>query len=108
MLRTVRKGGKPSHPPSGNIKHNKKKHIRPIQHETEYYSSRDLGDYLCSVQADKSSPKADVKMLRHKFKMTIDTGATINVIDRKTFQKQKKVTLRNTNTQAYTYSNKTL
>ena len=46
-------------------------------------------------------------MLEHKFKMTIDTGATINVIDKKTFQKLKKVTLRNTNTEAYAYSNKT-
>ena len=39
--------------------------------------------------------------------MTIDTGATINVIDRKTFQKLENVTLRNANTQAYAYSNKT-
>ena len=46
-------------------------------------------------------------MLGHKFQMTIDTGATINVIDRKTFQKLENVTLRNTNTQAYAYSNKT-
>ena len=33
--------------------------------------------------------------------------ATINAIDRKTFQKLKKVTLGNTNTQTYAYSNKT-
>ena len=46
-------------------------------------------------------------MLGHKFQTTIDTGATINVIDRKTFQKLENVTLRNTNTQAYAYSNKT-
>ena len=46
-------------------------------------------------------------MLERKFKMTIDTGATINVIDRKTFQKLKNMTLRNTNTQAYACSNKT-
>ena len=38
------------------------------------------------MQADKSSPTVNVKMLGHKFKMTIDTGATINMIDRKTFQ----------------------
>ena len=50
------------------------------------------------MQADKSSPTADVKMLGHKFK--------IDMIDRKTFQKLKNVTLRNTNTQAYVYSNK--
>ena len=29
------KAEKPSHPPSGNTKHNKKKHIHPIQHETD-------------------------------------------------------------------------
>ena len=43
-----------------------------------------------------------------KFKMTIDTGATTNVIDRKTFQKLKNLTLRNTDTQAYAYNNATL
>ena len=59
------------------------------------------------MQADKSSPKVNVKMLGHKFKMTIDRGATINVIDRKTFHKLKNVTLPNTNTHAYAYSNKT-
>ena len=59
------------------------------------------------MQAEKSSPKVNVKMLGHKFQMIIDTGATINVIDRKTFQNLENVTLRNTNTQAYAYSNKT-
>ena len=59
------------------------------------------------MQADKSTPKVNVKMLGHKFKMTIDMETTINVIDRKTFQKLKNVTLPNTSTQAYAYSNKT-
>ena len=59
------------------------------------------------MQAEKSSPKVNVKMLGHKFQMTINMGATINVIDRKTFQQLENVTLRNTNTQAYAYSKKT-
>ena len=101
------KAEKPSRPLSGNTKRNKQKHIRPIQHETVNDSSSDSDDYLYSMQAEKSSPKVNVKMLGHKFQMTIDTGATINVIDRKTFQKLENVTLRNTNTQAYAYSNKT-
>ena len=101
------KAEKPNHPLSGNTKHNKKEHIRPILHETDNDSSSDSDDYLYAMQADKSSPKVDVKMLGHKLKMTIDTGATMNVIDRKTFQKLKNVTLSNTNTQAYAYSNKT-
>ena len=61
MSRTARKGGKPSHPLSGNTKRNKKKHIRPIQHETDNDSSSDSEDYLYSMQADKSSPKVNVK-----------------------------------------------
>ena len=101
------KAEKPSRPLSGNTKRNKQKHIRPIQHETVNDSSSDSDDYLYSMQAEKSSPKVNVKMLGHKLQMTIDTGATINVIDRKTFQKLENVTLRNTNTQAYAYSNKT-
>ena len=101
MSRTARKSQKTKLPLSGNTKHNKQKHIRPIQHETVNDSSSDLDDYLYSMQAEKSSPKVNVKMLGHKFHMTIDTRATINVIDRKTFQKLENVTLRNTNTQAY-------
>ena len=101
------KAEKPSHPLSGNTKRNKQKHIRPIQHETANDSSSGSDDYLYLMQAEKSSPKINVKMLAHKFQMTIDRGATINVIDIKTFQKLENVTLRNTNTQAYAFSNRT-
>ena len=107
MSRTARKSRKPNRPLSGNTKRNKQKHIGPIQHETVNDSSSDSDDYLYSMQAEKSSPKVNVKMLGHKFQMTIDMGATINVIDRKTFRKLENMTLRNTNTQAYAYSNKT-
>ena len=58
------KAENPSHPPSGNTKGNKKKHIRPIQHETENDSSSGSDDYLYSMQADKSSPKVNVNPIQ--------------------------------------------
>ena len=41
-----------------------------------------------------------------KFKITIDTGATINVIDGDTFNKMKDITLTRTNTKAFAYTTK--
>ena len=67
------KAVKPSHLQSGNTKRNKKKHIRPIKHETDNDPSSDSDDYFYAMQADKSSPKANVKMFGHMFKMTKDT-----------------------------------
>ena len=61
---------------------------------------------ICLVRSeDSQSPKAGVNVLGHKLKMTVDTGTTLNVIDRSTFAKLKgSVKLRKTNTRAYAYN----
>ena len=71
--------------------------------DTESNSSDD--DYLYSMTNQKNN-KVNVTMGGAKFKITIDTGATINVIDRDTFNKMQDVTLNRTNTKAFAYSTK--
>ena len=51
----------------------------------------------------KNNNKVNVTVGRAKFKITIDTGATINVIDRDTFNKMQDITLNRTNTKAFAH-----
>ena len=55
------------------------------------------------MTSDKA-PKVIVKVCEHSFKATVDTGATINVIDQDTFAKMKGPELRPTNIQAFAYT----
>ncbi len=52
----------------------------------------------------KNNNKVNVTVGGAKFKITIDTGATINVIDRDTFNKMQDITLNRTNTKAFAYN----
>ena len=54
----------------------------------------------------KNNNKVNVTVGGAKFKITIDTGATINVIDRDTFNKMQDITLNRTNTRAFAYNTK--
>ena len=54
----------------------------------------------------KNSPHVRVKVLNHSFDMMVDTGASINVIDRGTYSKLQ-VNLQETNTKAFPYSSET-
>ena len=63
-------------------------------------------DYLYSMTNGKNNNKVNVTVGGAKFKIAIDTGATINVIDRDTFNKMQDVTLNRTNTKAFAYNTK--
>ena len=52
----------------------------------------------------KNNNKVNVTVGGAKFKITIDTGATINVIDRDTYNKMQDITLNRTNTKAFAYN----
>ena len=60
-------------------------------------------NYLYVMTSDKA-PKVTVKVCEHSFKATVDTGATINVIDQDTFAKMKGPELKPTNIQAFGYT----
>jgi hypothetical protein len=60
-------------------------------------------DYLYTVK-NKKTPSVRVKVCKHLFDATIDTGATINVIDQTTYSKMDRVNLKQTNIKAFAYN----
>ena len=56
---------------------------------------------------DKVKPKTNVTIKGKKIKMTVVTGASINVIDEETFSKFHGIILQKTRVNAYTYGSKT-
>ncbi|CAB4007481.1 PREDICTED: uncharacterized protein K02A2.6-like [Paramuricea clavata] len=73
--------------------------------DTESNSSSDE-DYLYTMTNTKHNNKVNVKVGGAKFQTTIDSGATINVIDRDTFNKMQEIKLTRTNTKAFAYNTK--
>ena len=68
--------------------------VGPLQHE----DNSSVEEYLYTVSNDndkssKRSPVVNVVVEGHKFNMILDTGSTINVIDRNTFEKMEGVKL---------------
>ena len=62
-------------------------------------------DYLYSMTDNhKNNNKVNVTVGGSKFKITIDTGASINVIDRETYNKIQGMKLSRTNTKAFAYN----
>ena len=49
----------------------------------------------------------NVKMQGNKLRMTVDTGATINVLDHRTFDQMTNINLQPTNVKAYAYNTTT-
>ena len=60
-------------------------------------------DYLYTVK-NKKTPSVRMKVCKHLFDATIDTGATINVIDQTTYSKMDRVNLKQTNIKAFAYN----
>ena len=77
------------------------KNIRTL--DTEQNSSSDE-EYLYTVTDAKPDNKVNVTVDGSKFKIAVDTGATINVIDYGTFEQMKDIKLTRTNMKAYAYS----
>ena len=79
--------------------------VRPLQHEDN--SSDEEYLYTVSNDNDKSSkrsPVVNVVVEGHKFNMILDTGSTINVIDRNTFEKMEGVKLQQTKIKAFPFT----
>ncbi len=88
-----------------NKEQKQRKRVHPVQEKKETSDSTDE-DYLYSVNNTKS-PKVNVTVCNHKFQATIDTGATVNVVDRSTYDKMAGVKLEKTKVRAFTYSAET-
>ena len=82
---------------------NQKRLVNPLNTQTDSDSSSN--DYLYAVNNNKT-PNVRVKVCKHSFDATLDTGATINVIDHKTYEKMDGVNLKKTNVKAFAYNAK--
>ena len=81
----------------------RKKDVRPLKTEESSNSSEE--DYVYAVNnKNNTSPAVNVTVLSHAFKIIVDTGATINVIDENTYAKMKETDLRPTNIKAFAYN----
>ena len=80
-------------------KNNARRNVKTLG--TESSSSSDE-NYLYSLTKSKQDNKVNVTVGGAKFK-TIDSGATINVIDHGTFSKMQNITLTRTKTKAFAY-----
>ena len=80
--------------------------LHPLDHDI--CSQNSEPDYLYGIHtASTSSPRVNITACGHTFKMLVDTGATINVIDQNTFSQMRNVKLQNTKTKAFAYDSKT-
>lgn len=79
--------------------------VQPVNESKESSESTDE-DYLYSVNNTKS-PKVKVTVCKHSFQATIDTGATVNVIDQNTYSNMTGVKLEKTKVKAFAYSAET-
>ena len=79
-----------------------KKRIHPVA-QVEHDSDSSDENYIYAMTRDKA-PKVNVKVCTHSFKATVDTGATINVIDHNTYAKMNKPELKPANIKAFAYT----
>ena len=52
---------------------------------------------------NNKTPNVGVKVCKYSFDATLDTGATINIIDHKTYEQMDGVNLKNANIKAFAY-----
>ncbi len=85
---------------------NNSRFVRPLQHESD--TSDD--EYMYAVNkknnTSKESPKVNVNVCGYQFSMIVDTGSTINVLDKNTFEKikNKGIKLQPTKTKAFPFN----
>jgi hypothetical protein len=79
-----------------------KKTINPIDRAENDTDSSDE-EYIYAIK-DQKLPKVIVKVCQHSFKATVDTGATINVIDKTTYDNMSGPQLTKTSIKAFAYN----
>jgi hypothetical protein len=78
--------------------------IRPLEH---YTTSDSDDDYIYGIHSLDKSPRVNVTVGGHSFSTIVDTGATINVIDERTYQTLRGISLQKTTTKAFAYNSTT-
>ena len=76
------------------------------QSDNESSSNSDSAptEYCYAVRNKQKHPQTSVSINGQRIKMTIDTGSSINVIDKNTFAKLRNITLKPTSVKAYPFN----
>ncbi|CAB3996492.1 PREDICTED: uncharacterized protein LOC107336737 [Paramuricea clavata] len=114
--KTCNNCGKPNH--FAAVCRGKQKQTRSLTYSNKKHAQRNLKTldtrsnsssdevYLYTMTNTKHNNKVNVKVGGAKFQTTIDSSATINVIDHDTFNKMQDIKLTCTNTKAFAYNTK--
>ena len=81
--------------------------LRPVKqsdNESSSNSDSDPTEYCYAVRNKQKHPQTSVSINGQLIKMTIDTGSSINVIDKNTFAKLRNITLKPTSVKAYPFN----
>ncbi|XP_046858634.1 uncharacterized protein K02A2.6-like [Xenia sp. Carnegie-2017] len=84
--------------------------IRPVKADEEKDSSSDNNSEYCYAVCNNNKPKrpeTSISLNGLYVRMTIDTGSSINIIDKKTFRKFRNTELEPTSVKAYPFNSKT-
>ena len=96
-------GRKPTKPPHRKpARAQSRTTLKPLTHSD---SDSDSEEYLYPVQSKQTArPHAKITVSGHSFDIMVDTGASINVIDRSSFSHMSDVALAHTKTKAFAYN----
>ncbi|CAB4044653.1 Hypothetical predicted protein, partial [Paramuricea clavata] len=78
--------------------------IRPLEH---YNTGDSDDDYIYGIHSLDKSPRVNVTVDGHSFSTIVDTGATINVIDERTYKTLRGIFLQKTTMKAFAYNSTT-
>ena len=84
-----------------------RRELRPVKqsdNESSSNSDSDPTEYCYAVRNKQKHPQTSVSINGQRIKMTIDTGSSINVIDKNTFAKLRNITLKPTSVKAYPFN----
>ena len=86
LRESLSRGKQPSKPSYPKHKRNERKPKKPLNPIQQAYSdSSSTEDYLYTVNTTKKSPTVRVTVGKHCFDASLVTGASLNVIDRATY-----------------------
>ena len=78
--------------------------MKQSDNESSSNSDSDPTEYCYAVRNKQKHPQTYVSINGQRVEMTIDTGSSINVIDKNTFAKLRNITLKPTSVKAYPFN----
>ena len=104
--------GQTFHRMRGNSTMNKRNQVKPVQHHNDKDNESSSDEYMYAIQHKTMEQKKGCRYIKTKVggqyvTMMVDTGASINVLDRNTFEKLTNIELKPTKVKAFPFNSKT-